>query len=115
MWRRITDDHARANRWLWRVGGVGRRILDPRELRECEAHRCVHALWGVAATVGRKRPKSRARFFKARGEIPRLRFPLVGLVAVADDTDAHAFGHAAEEFNEIVDGALRVGDFAPHA
>ena len=103
MWWRITDDHARANRRFRRVGSIGRRVLDPRELRECEAHRRVHALRRIAAAIGRKRPKPHARFFEARGEIPRLRFPLVGLVAIANNADAHAFGHAAEELDEIVD------------
>ena len=111
MRRSVADDHARPDR----LREFGADIGHPRELRQRELDRGVDALGRIAAAVRGERPEVLPRLGEARGEVPRLRLPLVGPVAVADDPDAHALRDAPEEGEEVVDPALRVGDLARHA
>ena len=111
MRRRITNNHARANR---RLSGR-QRILQPRQLREGEFHRRVHALRRVASALGREIPQSFARFIEARREVPRFGFPTVRVIAIANNAEAQTSGDAAEKVDEFIDVGLRVADLTTHA
>jgi hypothetical protein len=111
MRRRIAHEDGCADR----LRRVDRSIGQPRESRERELERGVHALGRIAAAFRGERPEPGAGLVEALREVPSAGLPVIGLVAVSHDADAHAPRHAAEEVHEVVDAALRVGKLARHA